>query len=101
MPGFNLPAVSLLPVPTRLTYPISEQNLNQANYTAASTAIGGDEQTTKIFWEKTNILGILLKATSFCYPTVSFINIKNYHGLNNEVSHSIAHHFLLRALCST
>jgi hypothetical protein len=47
MPGFNLPAVSLLPVPTRLTYPISEQNLNQANYAAASTAIGGDEQTTK------------------------------------------------------
>jgi hypothetical protein len=43
----------LLPVPTRLTYPISEQNLNQANYAAASTAIGGDEQTTKIFWEKT------------------------------------------------
>jgi hypothetical protein len=39
MPGFNLPAVSLLPVPTRLTYPISEQNLNQTNYTAASTAI--------------------------------------------------------------
>jgi hypothetical protein len=30
MPGFNLPAVSLLPVPTRLTYPISEQNLNQS-----------------------------------------------------------------------
>jgi hypothetical protein len=52
MPGFNLPAVSLLPVPTRLTYPISEQNLNQANYSAASTAIGGDEQTTKIFWDK-------------------------------------------------
>jgi hypothetical protein len=46
MPGFNLPAVSLLPVPTRLTYPISEQNLNQTNYSAAS-AIGGDEQTTK------------------------------------------------------
>jgi hypothetical protein len=42
----TLPAVSLLPVPTRLTYPISEQNLNQANYAAASTAIG-DEQTTK------------------------------------------------------
>jgi hypothetical protein len=39
-------------VPTRLTYPISEQNLNQANYAAASTAIGGDEQTTKIFWDK-------------------------------------------------
>jgi hypothetical protein len=40
-----------LPVPTRLTYPISEQNLNH-NYTAASTAIGGDEQTTKFFWDK-------------------------------------------------
>jgi hypothetical protein len=45
MPGFNLPAVSGLPVPTRYTYPISEQNLNKTNYTAAS-AIGGDEQTT-------------------------------------------------------
>jgi hypothetical protein len=36
MPGFNLPAVSGLPVPTRYTYPISEQNLNKTNYTAAS-----------------------------------------------------------------
>jgi hypothetical protein len=27
IPGFNLPAVSGLPVPTRYTYPISEQNL--------------------------------------------------------------------------
>jgi hypothetical protein len=51
MPGFNLPAVSGLPVPTRYTYPISEQNLNKTNYTAASAAIGGDEQTTKIFWD--------------------------------------------------
>ncbi|TDE04494.1 SusD/RagB family nutrient-binding outer membrane lipoprotein [Flavobacterium hiemivividum] len=52
MPGFNLPAVSGLPVPTRYTYPISEQNLNKTNYTAASTAIGGDKQTTKVFWDK-------------------------------------------------
>lgn len=52
MPGFNLPAVSGLPVPTRYTYPISEQNLNKTNYTAASTAIGGDKQTTKLFWDK-------------------------------------------------
>lgn len=52
MPGFNLPAVSGLPVPTRYTYPISEQNLNKTNYTAASAAIGGDEQTTKLFWDK-------------------------------------------------
>ncbi len=52
MPGFNLPAVSEDPVPTRYTYPISEQNLNKVNYTAASAAIGGDTQTTKVFWDK-------------------------------------------------
>jgi hypothetical protein len=51
IPGFSKPAVSELPVPTRYTYPISEQNLNATNYEAASTAIGGDEQTTKIFWD--------------------------------------------------
>lgn len=50
-PTFNLPAVSGKPVPTRYTYPISEQNLNEANWTAASTAIGGDEQTTKLFFD--------------------------------------------------
>jgi hypothetical protein len=51
-PGFNLPAVSEDPVPTRYTYPINEQNLNKTNYTAAATAIGGDKQTTKVFWDK-------------------------------------------------
>lgn len=51
-PGFNLPAVSEDPVPTRYTYPINEQNLNKTNYAAAATAIGGDKQTTKIFWDK-------------------------------------------------
>jgi len=51
-PGFNLPAVSEDPVPTRYTYPINEQNLNKTNYTTASTAIGGDLQTTKVFWDK-------------------------------------------------
>ncbi len=52
IPGFNLPAVSDLPVPTRYTYPVNEQNLNKTNYTAASSAIGGDKQTTKVFWDK-------------------------------------------------
>jgi hypothetical protein len=51
-PGFNLPAVSEDPVPTRYTYPINEQNLNKTNYTTAATAIGGDKQTTKVFWDK-------------------------------------------------
>ena len=50
--GFNTAAVSELPVPTRYTYPVSEQNLNKTNYTSASTAIGGDKQTTKVFWDK-------------------------------------------------
>ncbi|SFZ89273.1 Starch-binding associating with outer membrane [Flaviramulus basaltis] len=50
-PTFNLPAVSGSPVPTRYTYPISEQNLNETNYNAGSSAIGGDSQTTKLFFD--------------------------------------------------
>ncbi|WP_452221466.1 SusD/RagB family nutrient-binding outer membrane lipoprotein [Lacinutrix salivirga] len=50
-PTFNLPAVSGNPVPTRYTYPVNEQNLNETNWNAASTAIGGDLQTTKLFWD--------------------------------------------------
>jgi hypothetical protein len=50
-PMFNLPADSGLPVPTRYTYPVNEQNLNETNWSAASAAIGGDEQTTKLFWD--------------------------------------------------
>jgi hypothetical protein len=51
IPGFNVAAISELPVPTRYTYPVSEQNLNSVNYNSAAAAIGGDEQTTKIFWD--------------------------------------------------
>lgn len=43
-------AVSAIPV--RYTYPIPEQNVNKANYDAASSAIGGDAVTTKLFWDK-------------------------------------------------
>lgn len=39
-------------VPRRLTYPVVEQTRNITNYTAAAAAIGGDEQSTKIFWDK-------------------------------------------------
>jgi len=38
-------------IPVRLTYPISEQTLNGASYTDASIAIGGDDVTTKLFWD--------------------------------------------------
>jgi hypothetical protein len=51
-PTFNIPGDSDNPVPTRYTYPVNEQNLNPTNWTAASAAIGGDKQTTKLFWDK-------------------------------------------------
>ncbi len=39
------------PVPTRFTYPRTEASNNSASYNAASDAIGGDEQQSKIFWD--------------------------------------------------
>ncbi len=39
-------------IPVRFTYPVNEQTLNKANFTAAATAIGGDDLLTKIFWDK-------------------------------------------------
>ncbi|HTE01905.1 MAG TPA: SusD/RagB family nutrient-binding outer membrane lipoprotein [Mucilaginibacter sp.] len=38
--------------PVRFTYPISEQNVNEINYNQASGAIGGDDVTTKLFFDK-------------------------------------------------
>lgn len=38
-------------IPKRFTYPINEQTLNAANYASASAAIGGDQLTTKLFWD--------------------------------------------------
>jgi len=45
-------AQSGLPVPLRFTYPVSEATLNGANWEAASSAIGGDEQQTPVFWDQ-------------------------------------------------
>ena len=42
-------AVSVIPV--RYTYPITEQTLNAASYNAASTAIGGDDVGTRLFFD--------------------------------------------------
>jgi hypothetical protein len=39
-------------IPKRYTYPINEQTVNNANWSAASTAIGGNKLATKIFWDK-------------------------------------------------
>lgn len=38
-------------VPKRHTYPIAEQTLNGANYSAAASKIGGDRLSTKLFWD--------------------------------------------------
>ena len=46
------PADAVSDVPLRYTYPIIEQSLNNASYTDASTAIGGDNVETKLFWDK-------------------------------------------------
>ncbi|MBC8553997.1 MAG: SusD/RagB family nutrient-binding outer membrane lipoprotein [Candidatus Brocadiales bacterium] len=52
-PNFHLPPdTDLTEVPTRFTYPVFEQTLNGANYTAAASAIGGDLLTTKLFFDK-------------------------------------------------
>lgn len=39
-------------VPVRMAYPVREQSVNGSNWSAASTAIGGDKLTTKLFWDK-------------------------------------------------
>jgi len=39
-------------VPTRFTYPVNEQTINSSSYSKASSAIGGDKVTTKLFWDK-------------------------------------------------
>lgn len=38
-------------VPVRFTYPADESQRNGPNYEAASSAIGGDKFTTKVFWD--------------------------------------------------
>jgi hypothetical protein len=92
MPGFNLPAVSLLPVPTRLTYPISEQNLNQANYAAASTAIGGDEQTTKFSGIKTKKIVLEYNLLKAAPSSLFLLSIPNRNISTAENIHSRKYH---------
>jgi len=50
-PAINAVTASDGQIPVRFTYPINEQTVNNANWTAASQAIGGDNLTTKIFWD--------------------------------------------------
>lgn len=53
-PIFNVPPfiAEYNEIPKRFTYPMAEQYYNLENYTSAAAAVGGDELTTKIFWDK-------------------------------------------------
>jgi hypothetical protein len=51
-PSIQAPPSALSEFPVRYLYPVKEENVNQPNYEAASSAIGGDEVTTKLFWDK-------------------------------------------------
>jgi hypothetical protein len=46
------PGMTYADIPVRMPYPYNENKMNKDNYTAASAAIGGDEATTKLFWDK-------------------------------------------------
>jgi hypothetical protein len=50
-PVLKKPAQAQSEMPLRFPYPFTEQNLNSANYEAASAAMGGDVVTSKIFWD--------------------------------------------------
>jgi hypothetical protein len=52
-PVLNVPAgMTYSDIPVRMPYPFNENKMNKANYDAASSAIGGDEVSTKLFWDK-------------------------------------------------
>ncbi|WAC13181.1 SusD/RagB family nutrient-binding outer membrane lipoprotein [Dyadobacter pollutisoli] len=50
-PVLKKPTQAETDIPLRFPYPFTEQNLNAANYQAASAAMGGDVVTSKIFWD--------------------------------------------------
>lgn len=51
-PALATPPAARSAMPVRFTYPVREQNLNKAQYDAASATIGGDVVTTKLFFDK-------------------------------------------------
>ncbi|RXK85923.1 SusD/RagB family nutrient-binding outer membrane lipoprotein [Filimonas effusa] len=51
-PGTILDQSVTAGVPYRLTYPITEGNINSENYNAAGAAIGGNTKGTKLWWNK-------------------------------------------------
>lgn len=39
-------------IPVRMPYPYNENKMNLANYTAAAAAIGSDQVSTRLFWDR-------------------------------------------------
>jgi len=51
-PKLTKPSTAVTDIPLRYTYPVVEQSVNGTNYNTAAAAIGGDEVTTALFWDK-------------------------------------------------
>lgn len=51
-PKLVAPSTARSAFPVRFTYPVSEQNLNKANFTTAAGTVGGDKVDAKLFWDK-------------------------------------------------
>lgn len=50
-PKLVAPPQAVSDIPVRYTYPVQEQTLNADNYAAAAAAVGGDDVSTKLFWD--------------------------------------------------
>jgi hypothetical protein len=50
-PQLTAPSSALSDIPLRYPYPVNEQNVNRINYEAAAAAIGGDDVSTKLWWD--------------------------------------------------
>ncbi len=46
-----IPLITISTLPKRMTYPQQEYTVNGASVNAAAAAIGGDQMTTKLWWE--------------------------------------------------
>lgn len=52
-PILNVPEdLKYTDIPVRYPYPFDENEMNEDNYNAAAEAIGGDEVSTKLWWDK-------------------------------------------------
>ena len=50
-PEMNPAPIAMEPVPRRYTYPVDETSRNGASYAAAASAMGGDEKSSRVFWD--------------------------------------------------